>query len=376
MAVDEHERDEKPKPRQRPAFSIGRSFVQIAYGWWLGFLSVFLAAFLFTNTTERLGLSMLVSFAVASGVYIAGCCGRTSCNFLHAWLAAMSTSTFTLYLSDAYTCRSILLIALAATLNSNRSIEWKVVSGRVFALRHYAFWTSIFFTQMCILILGFSRLSERQIAFTPRSSSTPVMVVPFRRLVADYFVQSRDFNRSYPVRDHVVSFLPMPPRHFKRKPLEFAWNAKPKAGKEDWGNPPHVQFANLFRNFNFDLEFTDDHAHISEFHWLRHLQAFTVDCIRMQLLNDQLGRREHGEEEAAEREFPYPVRWALWRQFLIVVFDLDPFVRDSELSRACGPHMPRTKVMPSTNEEKPAVDWAQMAKSRACVVFEDALKED
>ncbi|KAI6178643.1 TM2 domain-containing protein [Aphelenchoides besseyi] len=365
--------DEKPKPRKIPPFSIGRSFAQIIYGSYLGFLTIFLSAFLFTNTNERLGLSLLVSFAIAAGVYIMGSCGQVSCKFLNAWLAALSTSTFTIYLSDAYTCRSLLIIAVAATLNCNRNVEWKIVSGKKFELKHYMFWSSIFLTQLCILLIGFSRtVVDRQISFVPINSTGAQKTAPFGRFVLDYLSYPSNIHRLYPIRSSSVSYIPMPHGLSKSKDVILSWQRKHKpTSQTPWSNPPHTQIVNLVRNFNYELEFSDAHLYISEFHWLRHLTSFIVDCIRMSLLNEQLNRRE---SESNESEFPYPIRSALWRQFLIHSFELDAFVSDFELKQKCAGHVAKSKVLSNRKSEKSTGNWSQLTRSRACSVFVRALE--
>lgn len=121
---------------KRLPFSHTRFIQQVLYGVWLGFLSILLAAFLFKDTSDRLGLTLLCSFGVASGVWIVGNCGgNRSCSFLYGFIASLSTAFFTVYWSDLHTIRSLLITSVASALNSNRS--QKLVDRNTLSIRHY-----------------------------------------------------------------------------------------------------------------------------------------------------------------------------------------------------------------------------------------------
>jgi hypothetical protein len=76
---------------------------------------------------------------------------------------------------------------------------------------------------------------------------------------------------------------------------------------------PHVQLMNLFRKFNYELEFFDDQETVAEFQWLRYAQVFLVDYTRITIFNKLSGREEDTDT------YPYPLKWSLWRLFLIGV---------------------------------------------------------
>jgi hypothetical protein len=110
---------------KRVRFSFGRFICELLYGVWLGLLGVILSSFLFKNTSDRIGLTLISAFAVSSGVWLVGCCGNRKCDFLYSWIAALVTSTFTIYWSDSSTIRSLIIIAAASALNTNRSARLK-----------------------------------------------------------------------------------------------------------------------------------------------------------------------------------------------------------------------------------------------------------
>lgn len=125
-------------PRKKVGFSFGRFACQVLYGVWTGLLGVILSSLLFKNTTDRLALTLMSAFGVASGVWLVGCCGNRKCAFSYAWVASLTTAIFTIYWADSNTVRSLVFMAATSALNSNRGVRQKALKKYISTDRQYA----------------------------------------------------------------------------------------------------------------------------------------------------------------------------------------------------------------------------------------------
>ncbi|KAK6058413.1 TM2 domain protein [Cooperia oncophora] len=297
-------------------FSLQRFAASVAYAMWLGFLCWTAGSVTFGKSTRdsHLMVSALAA-AVTAGVYIIGNCGRECRDLVYMWLGSFSTTFIHLRFIEDNFLRSLLFAAVVATWLGNRTARTRSSLHRPFTWKHLLFWTSLFGLLLGVIAVGATRhIFHRRVSATVRGESTVTTSVG-----ALFYDRLMDQQRAH--------------KFFEGDPaLSFGSSAKGM-----WWDVDLVGRAPA---------------------WADMAAVFVVDLI-------------HQETRVLEKRSKVePLKWALWRMYLITKFDTSAFIAQKELLRLCAKwteEQAATRPKPGPPERGKGVqDYRFLGTARAC----------
>ncbi|WKX90971.1 hypothetical protein Q1695_009650 [Nippostrongylus brasiliensis] len=304
-------------------FSIQRFAASVGYAMWLGFLCWTAGSVTFgRSTSDSLLMVSALAAAVTAGVYVVGNCGRESRDLLYMWMGSFSTTFIHLRFIEDNCLRSLLFASVVATWLGNRTARLRTSIHRPFTWKHLLFWTSLFGLLLGVIAVGATcHIFHRRVSAQVRGESTVTTSVG--ALFYDRFMD--------PQRAH---------RFFKGDPiLSYGSSTFDSSKERKWWDVDLVGRAPS---------------------WADMAAVFITDLI-------------HQETRVLEKHSKIePLRWALWRMYLITKFDVAAFISQEDLLSLCTKWTNeqatiRGKPDPS-KRGKGARDYRFLGTARACDV--------
>ncbi|CAJ0593600.1 unnamed protein product [Cylicocyclus nassatus] len=303
-------------------FSVPRFAASVAYAVWLGFLCWTAGSVTFgTSTNDSLIMVSALAAAVTAGVYIIGNCGREARDLVYMWLGSFSTTFIHLRFIEDHCLRALLFAAVVATWLGNRSARVRTPLHRPFTWKHFIFWTSLFGLLLGVIAVGATcHIFHRRVsAAVPGESSVTTSV---GSLLYDRFMNPQRAHRFF--KDGPV---------LTYKPSSSFDSRKDKSWELDLvGRAPA---------------------------WADMAAVLVVDVINQEMR--VLEKRSKIE----------PLRWALWRMYLITKFDAPAFISQMDLRSMCTKWRKEQAAVREKTVERgeKARDYRFLSTARGCDVI-------
>lgn len=305
-------------------FSIQRFLASVAYAIWLGFLCWTAGSVTFgRSTSDSLLMVSALAAAVTAGVYIIGNCGRESRDLMYMWVGSFSTTFIHLRFIEDNCMRSLLFAAVVATWLGNRTARLRTLAHRPFTWKHLVFWTSLFGLLLGVIAVGATcHIFHRRVSASVRGESSVTTSVG-----ALFYDRFMDQDRAH--------------RFFKGDPiLSYGPSSSDSSKDRRWWDVDLVGRAPS---------------------WADMAAVFIVDLI-------------HQETRVLEKRSKIePLKWALWRLYLITKFDTAAFVTQDELLRLCAKWSKEQATVRGHRDPsergKGARDYRFLGTARACDVI-------
>ncbi|XGW23037.1 hypothetical protein V3C99_005352 [Haemonchus contortus] len=307
------------------SFSLPRFAASVAYALWLGFLCWMAGSVTFgKSASDSLLMVSALAAAVTAGVYIIGNCDRECRDLVYIWIGSFSTTFIHLRFIEDNCMRSLLFAAVVATWLGNRTARVRTSFHRPFTWKHLIFWTSLFGLLLGVIAVGATRhIFHRRVSAMARGEST--VTTSIGALLYDRFM---DQQRAY--------------RFFEGDPiLSYGPSASQSNKERKWWDVDLVGRAPI---------------------WADMAAVFVVDLIRQEAR--VLGKRSKVE----------PLKWALWRMYLITKFETSAFITQNELRSLCAKWTKeqiskRAQSGPPSEQEKGARDFRFLGTAKACDII-------
>ncbi|CAL2029196.1 unnamed protein product [Caenorhabditis brenneri] len=283
-------------------FSFTRFLYSVLYGSYIG-LATWLACtvtFGWTNINSIPFIS-IVALGITAGVYLIGQCSGQSRELSYIWLASFSSMFIMVRLAQTTVFRAIFLTSIVSTVIGNRSAKFKK-SRRTW--KHFLFWSSLFMMLVCVILLGCSRkVADKQVTATRPGT--------FRETASvGSLLRDRMFDPK-----KVYSF-------FEGSPIiSYHSKADSTPKKSNEGKKTESFWQQVWSGELFD-DLTGA-AHLTKIDWIELTTTFVVDLLRAE------ARVMDGSLKVE------PFKWALWRNYLIHRFSLDPLISDDQIREEC-----------------------------------------
>ncbi|KAJ1353454.1 hypothetical protein KIN20_010087 [Parelaphostrongylus tenuis] len=266
-------------------FSFLRFVASVVYAVWLGFLCWIAASVTSTRaSSDNVFMISALAAAVTTGVYIVGNCGRETRNLIYMWIGSFSTTFIYLRFIEKCFMRAILFAAVISTWLGNRTARIRTPLNRPFTWKHLLFWTSLFGMLMGVIAVGATRhIFHRQVMASVHSQANVTTSVG--TLLYDRFM---DQQRAY--------------KFFKNRPV-LSFGPLSSNRKSAW----------------IDGDFLEKGPD-----WADMMAVFIVDLL-------------YQEARVLEKRSKIePLKWALWRMYLITKFETSTFVSHEDLRGICA----------------------------------------
>uniref|UniRef100_A0A8R1HMF2 TM2 domain-containing protein n=1 Tax=Caenorhabditis japonica TaxID=281687 RepID=A0A8R1HMF2_CAEJA len=321
-------------------FSFTRFLYSVLYGSYIGFATWLACTVTFgwtdINSIPFIGL---VAMGVTAGIYIIGQCGGQSRELAYIWLAAFSSFFIMIRLAQMTVFRATFLSAIVSTVIGNRSAK---VRKRRHTWKHFLFWSSLYLMLICVILLGCSRkVADKQVTATrPGTFSQTISVGSLLR------------DRIFEPKKVYSFFAGNPLIEYHSKADRKSTKNSPKKGGKLAEKSSIWQ--RIWSGEMFD-ELTGA-AHLTKIDWIELTTTFIVDVLRAE-------SRVVDKSSTVE-----PFKWALWRNYLIHNFSLDPLVADDRLHVECK-RWQTTEKAARKNEAGKEQDFGVLATRQACSTF-------
>ncbi|EFP12674.1 hypothetical protein GCK72_002444 [Caenorhabditis remanei] len=314
-------------------FSFTRFLYSVLYGSYIG-LATWLACTVTFGWTDinLIPFICVVALGITAGIYIIGQCGEQSRELSYIWLASFSSMFIMVRLAQTTVFRAIFLTAIVSTVIGNRSAK---IKRRRHTWKHFLFWSSLFMMLVCVILLGCSRkVADKQVTATRPGT--------FRETTSvGSLLRDRVFD---PKKVH--SF-------FEGNPIIEYHSKSDSKSKPPTKNHKNVSFWQQVWSGELFDELTGA-AHLTKIDWIELTTTFIVDVLRAEA-------RVIDKSSTVE-----PFKWALWRNYLIHRFSLDPLTSDDRLRAECKKWQKEQKSKRG-NEEK---DYKILAAKQGCSTFQ------
>lgn len=313
-------------------FSFTRFLYSVLYGSYIG-LATWLACTVTFGWTDinLIPFICVVALGITAGIYIIGQCGGQSRELSYIWMASFSSMFIMVRLAQTTVFRAIFLTAIVSTVIGNRSARLK---KRRHTWKHFLFWSSLFLMLVCVILLGCSRkVADKQVTATRPGT--------FRETISvGSLIRDRIFDAK-----KVHSFFegnPIIEYHSKS-------DIKSKNGEKTLKNSSF--WYQVWSGELFD-ELTGA-AHLTKIDWIELTTTFIVDVLRSE------ARVIDGSSTIE------PFKWALWRNYLIHRFSLDPLISDDRLRTECKKWQTEEKSKKGNVDR----DYNILAAKQGCSTF-------
>ncbi|PIC51706.1 hypothetical protein B9Z55_002111 [Caenorhabditis nigoni] len=329
-------------------FSLTRFLYSVLYGLYIG-IGTWLACTLTFGWTDinSIPFVSVVALGITAGVYIIGHCGGQSRELSFIWIS--SFSSMFLVVNRYLICfnrskilqvrvfhsavfRSIFIASIVSTLVGNRTAKNKRSRH---TWRHFLFWSSLFMMLVCVILLGCSRkIGEKQITATRPGSFRETTSVG--SLMRDRIFDSKkvySFFEGNPIIEYSISDSSQTEKSTKSKKSDSFW-------QQVWSGELFDELTGA--------------AHLTKIDWVELTMTFIVDVLRAEA-------RVIDKSSTVE-----PFKWALWRNYLIHRFSLDPLVSDDRIRSECKKWQQEQNQKRESSEK----DFSMIAAKRGCATFQ------
>ncbi|UMM13168.1 hypothetical protein L5515_001583 [Caenorhabditis briggsae] len=314
-------------------FSLTRFLYSVLYGLYIG-IGTWLACTLTFGWTDinSIPFVSVVALGITAGVYIIGHCGGQSRELSFIWISSFSSMFLMVRVFQSAVFRSIFIASIVSTLVGNRTAKNKRSRH---TWRHFLFWSSLFMMLVCVILLGCSRkIGEKQITATRPGSFRETTSVG--SLMRDRIFDSKkvySFFEGNPIIEYSISDSSQTERSTASKKSNSFWQ--------------HVWSGELFDELT-------GAAHLTKIDWVELTMTFIVDVLRAEA-------RVINKSSTVE-----PFKWALWRNYLIHRFSLDPLVSDDQIRSECKKWQQEQNQKRESSEK----DFSMIAAKRGCATFQ------
>ncbi|PIC51705.1 hypothetical protein B9Z55_002111 [Caenorhabditis nigoni] len=314
-------------------FSLTRFLYSVLYGLYIG-IGTWLACTLTFGWTDinSIPFVSVVALGITAGVYIIGHCGGQSRELSFIWISSFSSMFLVVRVFHSAVFRSIFIASIVSTLVGNRTAKNKRSRH---TWRHFLFWSSLFMMLVCVILLGCSRkIGEKQITATRPGSFRETTSVG--SLMRDRIFDSKkvySFFEGNPIIEYSISDSSQTEKSTKSKKSDSFW-------QQVWSGELFDELTGA--------------AHLTKIDWVELTMTFIVDVLRAEA-------RVIDKSSTVE-----PFKWALWRNYLIHRFSLDPLVSDDRIRSECKKWQQEQNQKRESSEK----DFSMIAAKRGCATFQ------
>ncbi|PIC51704.1 hypothetical protein B9Z55_002111 [Caenorhabditis nigoni] len=267
-------------------------------------------------------------YSVLYGLYIG----------IGTWLACTLTFGWT----DINSIPFVSVVALGITAGvyiighcGGQSRELSFIWISSFSSMFLVFWSSLFMMLVCVILLGCSRkIGEKQITATRPGSFRETTSVG--SLMRDRIFDSKkvySFFEGNPIIEYSISDSSQTEKSTKSKKSDSFW-------QQVWSGELFDELTGA--------------AHLTKIDWVELTMTFIVDVLRAEA-------RVIDKSSTVE-----PFKWALWRNYLIHRFSLDPLVSDDRIRSECKKWQQEQNQKRESSEK----DFSMIAAKRGCATFQ------